>query len=76
MAEKTHPPGMSDGYAGVERLTVRGDIVLAACWAHTQRKFYDVHQATASPIAVEAGHPMNRIDDLLPWNWKASSVET
>jgi len=21
------------------------------------------------------GHPANRIDDLLPWNWKASNVE-
>jgi hypothetical protein len=27
--------------------------VLAACWAHTRRKFYEVHQATASPIAAE-----------------------
>lgn len=27
--------------------------MLAACWAHTRRKFYDVHQATASPIAEE-----------------------
>jgi len=43
-----------DGYAGFERLTERGDIVLAACWAHTRRKFYDVHQATGSPIAAEA----------------------
>jgi hypothetical protein len=22
------------------------------------------------------GHPANRIDDLLPWNWIASNVET
>ena len=34
--------------------SVRGEIMLAACWAHTRRKFYDVHQATGSPIAAEA----------------------
>ena len=50
-----------DGYAGFERLTARGDIVLAACWAHTRRKFYDVHQATDSPIAAEA---LRRIAEL------------
>lgn len=43
-----------DGYAGFEKLTAGGDIVLAACWAHTRRKFYDVHEAAASPIAAEA----------------------
>jgi hypothetical protein len=43
-----------DGYAGFEPLTAHGTIELAACWAHTRRKFYDVHQATASPIAEEA----------------------
>jgi len=43
-----------DGYAGFERLTARGDVVLAACWAHTRRKFYDVEQQTGSPIAAEA----------------------
>lgn len=43
-----------DGYAGFERLTGRGAIALAACWAHTRRKFYDVHEATGSPIAAEA----------------------
>ena len=31
-----------DGYAGFERLTANGDVVLAACWAHTRRKFYEV----------------------------------
>lgn len=50
-----------DGYVGFERLTVRGDIVLAACWSHTRRKFYDVHQATSSPIAAEA---LRRIAEL------------
>ena len=45
-----------DGYAGFERLTARGNVILAACWAHTRRKFYDVHEATGSPIAAEALH--------------------
>jgi transposase len=50
-----------DGYAGFERLTAGGAIVLAACWAHTRRKFYDVHEATGSPIAAEA---LRRIGEL------------
>jgi len=29
-------------------------VTLAACWAHTRRKFYDVEQQTGSPIAAEA----------------------
>jgi hypothetical protein len=31
------------------------------CWAHVRRKFFDVHAATASPIAQEA---LKRIGDL------------
>jgi transposase len=50
-----------DGYAGFERLTAPGDIVLAACWAHARRKFYDLHEATSSPIAAEA---LRRIAEL------------
>jgi transposase len=42
-----------DGYPGFERLRT-GNIQLAACWAHARRKFYEVHQATGSPIAAEA----------------------
>ena len=38
-----------------------GNIQLAACWAHARRKFYDVHQATGSPIAAEA---LRRIAEL------------
>jgi hypothetical protein len=43
-----------DGYAGFERLTVDGAVVLAACWAHVRRKFYELHKASGSPIAAEA----------------------
>lgn len=57
-----------DGYAGFERLTVRGDVVLAACWAHTRRKFYDVEQQTGSPIAAEA---LRRIGDIYAVEAKA-----
>lgn len=49
-----------DGYAGFEKLVGNG-ITLAACWAHARRKFYDVEQATGSPIAAEA---LRRIAEL------------
>jgi transposase len=50
-----------DGYPGFERLGAGGAIRLAACWAHARRKFYEVHQATGSPIAAEA---LQRIAEL------------
>lgn len=50
-----------DGYPGFERLTDHGDIMLTACWAHARRKFYDVHEATGSPVAAEA---LRRIAEL------------
>ena len=50
-----------DGYAGFEQLANNGDVVLAACWAHTRRKFYEVAEATGSPVAAEA---LRRIGEL------------
>jgi transposase len=50
-----------DGYPGFERLRIGNNILLAACWAHTRRKFYEVHQATGSPVAAEA---LRRIAEL------------
>jgi len=50
-----------DGYPGFERLSTAGKIQLAACWAHARRKFYEVHQATGSPVAAEA---LKRIAEL------------
>jgi transposase len=44
-----------DGYAGFGRLvTADAATKLAFCWAHTRRKFYDIHVATKSPLAEEA----------------------
>src|ERR1700690_3605949 len=44
----------ADGYAGFNQLYEEGHIQEAACWAHVRRKFYDLHQAHASPLAAEA----------------------
>ena len=46
-----------DGYAGfkaLERSRNDGSVVLAFCWAHLRRRFFEIHAGTASPIAAEA----------------------
>ena len=44
----------ADAFPGFNRLYEQGSIVEAACWAHVRRKFYDLFEAHASPIAKEA----------------------
>jgi len=51
----------ADGYAGFNRLYEESRIQEAACWAHVRRKFYDLEQAHASPVAAEA---LTRIGQL------------
>ena len=62
---KSEHPGQSPGefrgtlasrcvFAGFNRLYEHGGIVEAACWAHVRRKFHDLYEAHASPIAKEA----------------------
>jgi transposase len=43
-----------DGYAGYKVLAERGDVRLAFCWAHVRRRFYELAQGGAAPIASEA----------------------
>ena len=50
-----------DGHAGFEALAGRGEIVLAACWAHARRKFYEIAKADGSPIAHEALQRISQI---------------
>jgi transposase len=44
----------ADAYAGFNQLYENGRIQEAACWAHVRRKFHDLQQAHASPVATEA----------------------
>lgn len=44
----------ADGYAGFNRLFEAGRRFEVACWAHVRRKFYEIHQAQASPLAATA----------------------
>ena len=44
----------ADGYAGFNQIYETGRVREAACWAHVRRKFYDLQQAHASPVATEA----------------------
>src|SRR6478609_2817741 len=53
-----------DGYGGFKGLLGNrppGEIRLAFCWAHCRRYFYEIHQATGSPLAEEA---LRRIAEL------------
>src|SRR3954453_15392641 len=53
-----------DGYSGFKRLLENrppGEVRLAFCWAHCRRRFYEIHQATGSPLAEEA---LRRIGEL------------
>jgi hypothetical protein len=52
--EKFRGTLQADAYAGFNQLYENGRIQQAACWAHMRRKFYDLEQAHASPVAREA----------------------
>jgi transposase len=58
-----------DGYAGFNRLAQGGandgeGPTLAFCWSHARRKFYDVHQALKSPLALEALQRIGALYDI------------
>ena len=56
-----------DGYAGFEKLVTRDDVILAACWAHTRRNFYEVAAQlvaeSESPHAVHGEAALGRARD-------------
>ena len=44
----------ADAYSGFHHLYGDGTIYEVACWAHTRRKFHDIHVVHASPTTTEA----------------------
>jgi len=46
----------ADAYGGFQDLydREREPLTEAACWAHARRKYFDLHAATGSPVALEA----------------------
>ena len=42
-----------DDYTGYKACFAQG-ITEVGCWAHARRKFFELHQATASPVAAQA----------------------
>jgi hypothetical protein len=52
---------MVDDYAGYEPLFTEGSMIELACWAHAQRKFFDLFEANQSPIAATALKYMTRL---------------
>lgn len=50
----------ADAYAGFDQLYGE-KIQEAACWAHVRRKFYDIHEALSSPLALEALERIGRL---------------
>jgi transposase len=61
---------MVDDYAGYKGLFREG-VTELACLAHIRRKFFELHQANASPLAAEA---LRRIGDLYAIETRANSV--
>ncbi len=70
LGRKNHLFAGSDG--GADRWAIVASLLATA-------KLNDVEPYAYLKDVLERmthGHPANRIDDLLPWNWKASNVET
>ena len=43
-----------DGYSGYRALAESGEVVLAFCWAHVRRHFFEIAEGGNAPIATEA----------------------
>jgi transposase len=64
-----------DGYGGYRVLADKSGVVLAFCWAHVRRRFYELAAAGPAPIASEALRRIAELyhieDDIRGWTAEA-----
>jgi transposase len=53
-----------DGYAGYNTVFAEGKVIEARCVAHARRHFYEVYQATHSPIAAQGLAQIAKLYDI------------
>ena len=54
----------ADAYSGFSALYEGDRVKEAACWAHARRSFYDLHQASGSPIAAQALERIGKLYEI------------
>jgi transposase len=56
----------ADAYGGFNGLYDRKDepLIEAACWAHARRKYFEIYDSTASPIAFEALERIGKLYEI------------
>jgi len=59
-----------DGYTAYKQLAARkdGTVMLAFCWSHVRRGFYDLAKTGAAPIATEALSRIAALYTRRPWD--------
>lgn len=61
-----------DDYAGYKALFAKEGVTELGCWAHSRRKFYELHAANQSPIA---GHALQCIGELYAIEREAKTLD-
>lgn len=59
----------TDGYAAYKTVVATrapGSIIIAHCWAHSRRRFFDLAEGGSAPIAVEALRRIGKLYEIEP----------
>ena len=67
-----------DGYGAYIKLVRKGGgndgVVLAGCWSHSRRKFYELHVAKSSKVATETVERMAELWEIADSDVKPATI--